>query len=63
MSAIPRRHELRNRVHLDVARALVDGANLRIAVELLDAEALGEADAAQELDAFGGDALGGISST
>ena len=47
------RDELRDGVQLDVGRPLVDGANLGVAVELLDAERLCEADPAEQLDALG----------
>ena len=41
------RHKLGDRLQLDVGRALVDGADLGVAVELLDAVVLGEAHAAE----------------
>lgn len=52
--------ELGDRLQLDVAGALVDGADLAVAVELLGGEVLGEAHAAHPLDGLGGDALGDL---
>ena len=51
------RHEFRDGVQLDIRSALVNGADLGVTVELFDAEVLGEADAAEQLDALGRDAL------
>ena len=45
---------------LHVARALVDRADLAVAVELLLGEVAGEADAAHEVDALGGGPLGDL---
>ena len=42
-----RRHKLGDRLQLDVGSALVDGSDLGVTVELLDAVVLGEAHPAE----------------
>mmetsp|Transcript_107946 Transcript_107946/g.300101 ORF Transcript_107946/g.300101 Transcript_107946/m.300101 type:complete len:273 (+) Transcript_107946:390-1208(+) len=55
---VARPHQLADRGQLDVARPLVDRADLRIAVELFGRELSREADAAQPVDALRGDVAG-----
>ena len=57
-SAVIGRDELRDGVHLDVGRPLVDRADLRVSIELLDAKRLGEAHPPKQLDALGRGLLG-----